>query len=74
MNLGDVHINRDGTIRHNGDPIGFVSKVTEERLWRAEVGTPVARPDVDWPPYAVVYAHTRREAVLSVIAPLEVTT
>ena len=69
-NLDDVHVNRDGTIRWDGDAIGVVGKV--EGLapggarWRAEVGDPSA-PEA-WPPFRSVYARTRRDAVAGVLA------
>lgn len=69
MTLGDVHVNRDGTIRYDGDPIGLVSKMDkaywEMGRWRAEIGDP-AKPAV-WPGYRVVYADARMTAVKSVL-------
>lgn len=76
MTLGDVHVNRDGTVRFNGDPIGYVYKLEDSDLgrqigkWRCEVGD-VAQPE-QWPAYCASYAKTRKDAVLGAISGLEV--
>lgn len=69
-NLDDVHVNRDGTIRWDGEPIGYVWQgITPGSKWRAELGD-VARPDA-WPGYRVCYADTRREAVAGALEGVE---
>jgi hypothetical protein len=74
-NLDNVYINRDGTIRWDGDAIGTVSKLSaaDARLvggqWRAEVGDPV-HPE-QWPRYRATYSRTRRDAVADVLDGLE---
>jgi hypothetical protein len=74
MTLGDVHVNKDGTIRFNGDPIGWVSKVDDAwktmGSWRAEIGD-AGDPEA-WPPYRAVYAKTRKAAIVSALADIEV--
>lgn len=73
MTLGDVHVNADGTIRHNGEPIGTVLRVEPPSpigKWRAEIGDP--RACEAWPAWRAVYAGTRKVAVASAIEDLEV--
>jgi len=73
--LDYLHVQRNGTILLEGEPIGFVMK-TEGTLaqeigaWRAELGD-VAKPTA-WPPYRAGYAKTRRGAVAVVMDGLEV--
>lgn len=72
--LDDVYVNRDGTIRWDGEAIGLVVKTEglakEMGAWRAEVGSPAA-PEV-WPRYRASYAKTRKAAVADVLEGLEV--
>lgn len=68
--LDDVHVNRDGTIRWDGEPIGYVGKVEgalapANAKWRAEIGNP-ADPEA-WPRYVAIYAQTRQDAVQAVL-------
>jgi hypothetical protein len=69
MTLGDVYVNRDGTIRFEGEPIGYVFK-HEPGTWRAEIGSAAFLEA--WPPYGVAYAKTRKAAVASVLEDIEV--
>jgi len=76
MTLGDVHLNKDGTIRFSGDAIGYVSKGdlplgmgSWKGSWRAQVGDP-ERPE-EWPSYRSCYGKTRKAAVSDVLADLE---
>jgi hypothetical protein len=71
----NVYVNRDGTIRWEGDPVGLVKKVDDFGFasmgmrWRAELGDPA---NVDgWPPYRAVYAKTRAQAVAGVLEGVE---
>jgi hypothetical protein len=69
--LDDVFVNRDGTIRWDGDAIGRVEKIGSEiGEWRAEVGDP-ATPEA-WPRYRASYARTRKAAIADVLEGLEV--
>jgi len=73
-NLDDVYVNRDGTIRWDGEAIGRVDRVDHPAYrpmgaWRAELGDPA---DVDaWPPWRAVYARTRRAAVAGALDGVE---
>jgi hypothetical protein len=78
-NLDDVYVNRDGTIRWNGDAIGTVAKVEVNSgfaiagmMWRAEIGD-AAKPE-EWPPYRASYARTRKAAIWDVLADVEAPT
>ena len=68
-NLDDVYVAKDGTIRWDGEDIGYVGKTEGVAkamgAWRAEVGNP-AEP-AKWPRYMSVYATTRKEAVAGVL-------
>jgi len=73
--LDNVHVNRDGTIRWDGEAVGYVMKVegtlaAQIGKWRAELGDP-GKP-TGWPPYRAGYAKTRAEAVAVVLEGLEV--
>lgn len=81
MKLSDpdanVYVNRDGTIRYDGEPIGFVGKVEVDSgfsiagmSWRAELGD--ARKPEQWPPYRAVYDRTRKGAVAGVFEGVEI--
>jgi len=71
--LDDVYVNRDGTIRWNGDAIGSVSRVESWAAaygdWRAEIGN-AADPEA-WPGYRAAYGKTRKAAVAEVLAGVE---
>lgn len=73
-NLDNVHVKRDGTILWDGEPVGYVDKVSglapAGAKWRAEIGD-VAKPEA-WPNYRAVYAKTRQDAVQAVLEATEV--
>jgi hypothetical protein len=76
-NLDDVFVNRNGTIRWDGDEIGRVEKLEVEdgfsiagMMWHATIGDPVACEV--WPPYRASYAPTRKAAIAGVLEGLEV--
>jgi hypothetical protein len=72
--LDNVYVNRDGTIRWDGEQIGNVDKVDQAfwklGRWRAEIGNP-SRPE-DWPPFRASYGRTRSEAVAGALEGVEV--
>ena len=73
-NTDDVYVNRDGTIRWDGEAIGLVYKTEGPALgkWRAEIGDP-AHPD-KWPGFRASYASTRSAAVADVLENVEAPT
>jgi hypothetical protein len=72
--LDNVYVARNGTIRWDGDEIGFVEKTEGLGIamgkWRAEVGD-AAKPE-EWPRYRVSYAPTRKAAIGDVLDGIEV--